>query len=244
MFQAIILGAIQGLTEFLPISSSGHLVLVHYFLGFSTIDPAFDVFVQGGTVLSLLVYFTPKLEKLYLTIPYMWQLFLGMLPAAVAGILLKDQIEAMFGTLSGISLGFFLTTTFLLLTKYLKKNDSVLTSSKSLLIGLSQAASIFPSLSRSGATISTALMLGVKPNEAFNYSFLMSIPLVAGASLLSAKEMVWNAELTPIYLVGFAIAAVVGYFTLILLDKIVLRGKFYLFAPYTLALAILTLFLN
>lgn len=244
MWEAIVLGIIQGLTEFLPVSSSGHLVLAHQFFGFNSIDPAFDVFVQGGTVISLLIYFAPRISQLHLTRSYLWQLFLGCLPAVIAGLLLKDQIEAIFGTLSGISLGFFLTTIFLLLSKYVQAKSDKLTSSKSLLIGLAQAAAIFPSLSRSGATVSTALMAGVNREQAFNFSFLMSIPLLIGASLLSAKDLVWSGTQGVNYLVGFLVAAVVGYLTLIILDKIITKGKFYLFAPYTLTLAILSLLIT
>lgn len=244
MFQAVILGIVQGATEFLPVSSSGHLVLAHQLFSFTDLDPAFDVFVQGGTVISLIAYFAPRLRSLKLTPGYLWQLLIGCLPAVIAGLLLGNQIESMFGTLSGISLGFFLTTAFLILGKYVKAGDSKLTSGKSLLIGLSQAAAIFPSLSRSGATVSTALMLGVEREQAFNYSFLMSIPLLIGASALSARDLVWQSGMSTVYLTGFFVAAIVGYLSLLVLGKLISQGKFHYFAPYTLILAILTLFLT
>lgn len=244
MWEAIILGAIQGFTEFLPVSSSGHLVLAHQLFGFNNLDPAFDVFVQGGTIISLLIYFAPKFKKLHLTIPYLWQIFLGCLPAVIAGLILSNQIESMFSTISGISLGFFLTTIFLFLSKYRLVTPDKLTSRKSLLIGLAQAAAIFPSLSRSGATVSTALMLGVEREEAFNFSFLMSIPLFIGATIISASELSWNGAQGINYLAGFFVASIIGYFTLILLNKIIVKGRFYLFAPYTFVLAVISLFLS
>lgn len=242
MFEVSLLGLVQGLTEFLPISSSGHLVLIHSLFGFEVVDSAFDVFVQGGTIVSLLVYFAPRLKSLELSRTLFGKLIVGCLPAAIIGILLRDYIDVMFADTKYLALGFLLTTV-LLVSTYKKYPQGELTMGKSLLIGLAQAASILPSLSRSGATIATALVTGVKPKEAFNFSFLTSIPLVAGASVLSLNELTWDRSHAPLYIVGFVIATISGYYSLIILDKIIKSGKLYLFAPYTAALTLISLFL-
>lgn len=243
MFAAVVLGLVQGITEFLPISSSGHLVLIHQLFGATALDPSFDVFVQGGTVISLLLYFAPRLKALNLTRATLFLLFIGCLPAAIVGLLLKDQITSLFGTTHYLALGFLLTTLALASTRLLPRTHP-LTPSRALVIGLAQAASILPSLSRSGSTIAAALILGVPSTLAFNFSFLMSIPLVTGASLLSLPSLTWDWSRIPLYLVGLAVAAVSGYYSLLYLDRVVKRGRLYLFAPYTLLLALLSLTLR
>lgn len=241
MFQAIILGLVQGLTEFLPISSSGHLVLVQNIFGFTQIDPAFSVFVQGGTVISVLFFFRHQL--FHLSRRYLLLLIFASIPAAIAGVLLSDYIDAIFSSLIGVSLGFFLTTILVWSSKNLPILSTKLTTKKVFGIGLAQACAILPGLSRSGSTITTALLFGISPIEAFNFSFLMSIPVVAGASLLSIRHLSWNASMTTPYLTGFLVATVSGYFSLLVLAKLLKRGKFYLFAPYTLFLTFLSLYL-
>jgi len=239
MFQAIILGLVQGLTEFLPISSSGHLVLAQHLFNFTQLDQAFDVFVQGGTVISVLLYFRRQL--LNLSKNYLSLLILASLPAAVAGIFLSRYLNAIFSSLYGVALGFLLTTILVWSTKYLQIRSKKLHRKTAFSIGLSQAFAILPGLSRSGTTITTSLLLGISPLEAFNFSFLLSIPVVAGASLLSIRHLVWNSELTFAYFAGFSVAAISGYLSLFFLAKLVKKGQFYLFAPYTLLLSIISL---
>lgn len=241
MFQAIVLGLIQGLTEFLPISSSGHLVLAQHLFDFNQIDPAFNVFVQGGTVISVLIFF--KKELFHLTRRYLLLLFIGVLPAAIIGVFLRNYIDAIFSSLFGVAFGFFLTTLLVWSTKRLEKGTTKLTTRNVLKIGFAQACAILPGLSRSGSTITAALFLGISPAEAFNFSFLMSIPVVAGASLLSIGHLTWNTGLTNAYIVGFLVAAISGYFSLLALSKLMKRGKFYLFAPYTFILFVISLVL-
>lgn len=241
MFAALVLGLVQGLTEFLPVSSSGHLVLVHQLFGFGELDPAFDVFVQGGTVLSVLVYFRHLLPRL--TRHDLINLMIGTLPAAILGVLLADYIDALFTSLSGVALGFALTTLLLVLSRRSLAAARPLDRRTSFKIGLAQAAAILPGLSRSGSTISTSLMLGIKPEEAFNFSFLLSIPVITGASLLGARSLVWDPTLTPAYLIGFFTATISGYCSLVVLGKIVKKGQFAGFAPYTAFLCLLSLIL-
>jgi undecaprenyl-diphosphatase len=241
MFPAIFLGIVQGLTEFLPISSSGHLVLIQHIFGFRELDPAFNVFVQGGTVFSVLLYFRHRLPKL--TRNYLKLILLATIPAAIAGLLLASYLDQLFSSLIGAALGFFLTTVVVLASRFITTTNQPLTPSRAIRVGLFQAAAILPGLSRSGTTITAGLWSGLSPVAVFEFSFLLSIPTIAGASLLSIPEIAWTPALTPAYLVGFMAAFVSGYFALELLAKLLQRGRFYLFAPYTAMLSILTLIL-
>lgn len=240
--QAIIQGIIQGLTEFLPISSSGHLVLAQQIFHLQDLDPAFNVFVQGGTIISLLIYYAPRFKRLNLSSAYLINLAIATTPAVIAGLLLQDYIDALFATTSGLGWGFVLTTIFILLT-FIPRTTQSLNKPRALAIGLAQAAAILPSLSRSGATIGAAHFLGIKSQDAFDFSFLMSIPVMLGSTILSIRHIEWSVSMTPSYLLGFFVAAIVGYVTLILLARVMKQGKFYLFAPYTFALAILSFYL-
>ena len=243
MLEAIVQGLIQGLTEFLPVSSSGHLVLAQHLFGFHDLDPDFNVFVQGGTVISLLLYYFPKLKTLKLTPSYLGLLALASLPAVVAGLFLERYLEPMFSSLDGLAFGFLLTTIFIWSSKFVKPKGVRLNRSHAATIGLAQAAAILPSLSRSGATIGTALALGISAETAFDFSFLMSIPVLTGSTILSARHIAWDSSLAGSYFAGFFVASIVGYLTLALLARILKRGQFYLFAPYTLGLALLSFYL-
>lgn len=241
MFPAIVLGIVQGLTEFLPISSSGHLVLAQYLFGFRELDPSFNVFVQGGTVLSVLLYFRHTLPQLKLL--DLKHLLVASLPAALAGILLSNYLDQLFSSLAGITLGFAFTTLVVWFSRFLTNNSHTdkLTITSSFKIGLAQAAAILPGFSRSGSTITASLALGIAPLAAFNFSFLLSIPTITGAALLSIPEITWTPALTSAYLAGFFTAALTGYYSLVLLAKLMKQGKFYLFAPYTALLTLLSL---
>lgn len=244
MLETIVQGIIQGLTEFLPVSSSGHLVLAAKLFRFDDLDPAFNVFVQGGTVISLLAYYLPRLKSLKFTRKYVILLAAATIPASVAGIMLEDRIDALFGTAQGLAAGFLMTTIFIGASKYTRPRKDAPTLRDAMVIGVAQAAAILPSLSRSGSTIGTALMLGITPQSAFDFSFLMSIPVMIGSTALSARHLSWNSDMAGAYILGFGVAAVVGYISLGVLAKLVRMGKFYLFAPYTLLLAIISLLLE
>lgn len=241
MLAHIVLGVVQGLTEFLPVSSSGHLVLARELFGYTSVDPAYNVFVQGGTVLSVLLFFRTRL--LGLTRDYLKLLVLASLPAAVLGIFLSGFINTIFSSLWGVTLGFALTTLVVILSRYPYTKSHLLNTKYSLLIGLSQALAILPGLSRSGSTITAGLLLGIPASEAFNFSFLLSIPVIAGASLLSLRSLTLDSALIGSYLLGFLTATITGYYSLVLLSRLIKRGQFYLFAPYTALLTLISLLL-
>lgn len=232
--QAFILGIVQGLTEFLPISSSGHLVLIPWLAGW-TIDPqaafVFDVLVQMGTLAAVIFYFRSDLWHLVRAAlqaalagrPFgtagarlAWLLVAASAPASVVGLLFKGQVEAAFA--SPRAVGGFLILTALMLTisewigKRLRTLES-LTLLDSIVIGFAQAISLFPGVSRSGATISGGLVRDLERPQAARFAFLMAVPIMLGAGLVAAIDLTeipnLRANLAAI-LVGAASAALVG----------------------------------
>ncbi|MDO8452473.1 MAG: undecaprenyl-diphosphate phosphatase [bacterium] len=235
--QAGLLGLIQGLTEFLPVSSSAHLVLAQSFIpGFSQPGVLFDVVLHGGTLLAVLWYFRKRL--LSLDRKMLALLVLGTIPAGIAGIVLKDFLENLFtGTKT---LGYELIITGFLcwgIDKWKTNSDG---KSKqvnwfdSLLIGIFQAIAIIPGISRSGATIFGGIIRGIDKKEAAVFSFLLSIPAIGGAIVLEGFSEAKNVQidLIPQYAIGFLVALVVGYLSIGILLRFIVENKFKYFAYY------------
>ncbi len=235
VFQAIVLGIVQGLTEFLPVSSSAHLVIVPYLLNWKfgvTEAFVFDVLVQLGTLAAVIVYFWKDIvaivraviEGLRIRKPFQepesrlgWMIVLATIPAGLAGLLLKDKVAAAFSNPVLTAVMLFVTAILLTLaevfSKKLREAESM-QPKDALIIGLFQAASIFPGISRSGSTISAGLFSGFKRQDAAKISFLMSIPIMAAAGLLALVDLFSVPSLSgmlPIILVGFLISMAVGY---------------------------------
>lgn len=242
MSEAIIQGLIQGLTEFLPVSSSGHLVLAQSLFGFQDLDPSYNVVVQGGTVFSVLFFYGKRI--IVLTQKYFLPLILASIPAALIGLYLAPYTDTLFSSLTGASLGFFLTTILLFASKYAPLGAPPVSGRQALFIGFAQALALLPGLSRSGTTIVAALYSKISPREAFDFSFLLSVPIVGGAALLGATQITWESQLIPSYFLGLSVAAIAGYFALKFLTRVVAEGKLYFFAPYTALLAVLTFYLS
>jgi undecaprenyl-diphosphatase len=265
LFQALVLGIVQGLTEYLPVSSSAHLVLVPWALGWE-FEPdaafAFDVLVQMGTLVAVIAYFWKDLVHMLRAIlqaltrrgalqdPYLrlagW-IVLATLPAVVAGIALKDLVQAAFGSPLATS-GFLLLTAALLLAaerigKRLRSLDSA-TWKDAVWIGLAQALALFPGLSRSGATISAGLMRGLDRPGSARFSFLLSIPVMIGAGVLTLGDLAalpGAAAYVPAVLVGFASAAIVGYASIRWLLGFVTRHSLAAFSAYCALVGLLGL---
>lgn len=238
LLDSFLLGLIQGLTEFLPISSSGHLVLGEALLG-GGLDKniTFEVVVHFGTLCSILLYYRAKIADIissWWQIPsssqsfseqwqedsnlkLTWFIFISMIPALIVGLTLKDQIENIFLNPFMVSIMLLVTGVILFLTKFRDHFPHHLNSGRSFGIGLAQAFAILPGVSRSGSTISLGLYLGIKRKEVADFSFLMVIPVIAGAMLLEVKEMIevgiaMNDAMSLI--LGFITAFVSGYFAL------------------------------
>jgi undecaprenyl-diphosphatase len=266
-FQAFILGIIQGITEFLPISSSGHLVLTPFLFGWN-IPPEekfpFDVLVQLGTLVAVFVYFwkdivaivTDFVRGLITRQPFAtvqsrlgWYLLLASVPAGIFGILLKDYVEEAFS--SPVLTAFFLfgTAALLLLAERLGKRNRTLehaTWKDAVWIGAAQILALFPGVSRSGATIAGGMTRNLERKEAGRFSFLMSIPIMLAAGLYSTLDLldVPNlAEFLPVLMVGFFTAAVVGYLAIAWLLSFLNRGSLKGFAFYCIGVASLILIL-
>ena len=237
--QVMLLALVQGLTEWLPISSSGHLVIAQALMGL-TVPVAFDVLLHLGTLVSVLVYFWKDILAIarsvfsFDTKSMNFKLFLlvvaGSTPTAIIGYAFLNFFESLFE--NPVSVGFaFLVTGALLLSTRFRRGNWDLDWLRALVIGIVQGLAIAPGISRSGSTISAGLLCGVKKVEAFRYSFLLSIPGVLGAALLKHKEIALS-DVNISALAGVTIAAVVGYLAIKFVSKMVLSDRFYLFSIY------------
>ncbi len=263
--QALFLGVLQGITEFLPISSSAHLVLAPFFFGWQIPDEQifpFDVLVQVGTLVAVIVYFrkdlisilTEVIQGLVKRQPFVssssrlgWLLVLASLPAGIAGILLKDVVEAAFK--SPTSVAFFLIGTALLLwiAESIGKRNRDISSLgwlDAIWIGIGQALALFPGISRSGATIASGMSRHFNRPAAARFSFLMSIPVMAAAGLIGLIDLLEVPDLAaflPIMITGFLSAAGIGYLSIHWLLCFLARRSLRPFAVYCLLLATITL---
>ncbi|MFA6184934.1 MAG: undecaprenyl-diphosphate phosphatase [Candidatus Shapirobacteria bacterium] len=237
--QAIILSFIQGIAEFLPISSSGHLNLAQYFF---KIEPSLtlDIFLNTATFLSVLFFFRKQLKYFFTNLKF---IIVASIPAALVGILFKDQVDSIFANIHLLPFFFILGSIFVFSTKFFGSKDEKLNYKKAIIIGIFQAIAILPGVSRAGATIFTGLLLGLAPIQAFNFSFCLFIPASFGALLLGAKDLSTSGILSPEYLLAFIITFFVGIFALGVLKKVLIGYKFWIFGIYTFILAIITFFI-
>lgn len=251
--EAIILGIIQGATEFLPISSSGHLVLVPAVFQLTEPNLSMIATVHEGTLLAVLIYFRRDIWQIIRAVwdglrqrrpmgtadsRLGWYIAVGTLPAALAGLLLESFFEEVFGTPIAAA-GFLLGTAVLLVSgeRLLSgnKDTSQMSWLDALIIGFMQMLALFPGISRSGSTITAGLWRGLDRATAARYSFLLGIPAILGAGLLSLGDLIEAGNLAgqlPIYLAGFAAAAVSGYACIHFLLSWLRSRSLYIFAAY------------
>jgi undecaprenyl-diphosphatase len=243
---ALILGLLQGLSEFLPISSSGHLFLANR-LGIISGEMTlfYAIMLHVGSLAAVVAVFWDKV-KYVVTHPLSDMtkyILLACIPTAIlAGLFRFLLSEAVEGAL--LPLGFFLTTGLLAGSAFVRHRDNRMDYLSALITGLAQGCAVLPGLSRSGTTITAALMCGVNREEAGEFSFLISIPIIIGSALVeglqySGESVVGNLGAT---VVGVAASFVAGYLALFALKNIIRKAKLYYFAPYTFALGILSLF--
>lgn len=256
IIQAVFLGIVQGLTEFLPVSSSGHLALLQKFFGLKESPIFFDTLIHFATLLAVVFYLRKEIWFIVSGLnkkenqKLVGFVILATIPAVIVGFLLKDNIEQIFNSLRLLSVSFLITSIILFTTKFfsVQGGEKVLKNLGwlgALVIGLFQALSILPGVSRSGSTISAGLFLGLKREEAFKFSFLMAIPAIFGAMVLQIFEINKNPQ-SGLFLVNFAgffTAVIFGFISLKILEKITQKGKLHYFAFYTLILAIIILFI-
>ena len=267
---AIILGVVQALTEFLPVSSSGHLVVFQTILDADNASVAFDVFLHLATLLVVIVYLRREIFQILKALVSKDQngtqartlvllVLLATIPGAVVGLGFKDLIHQMFKSPKVVSVGFFITTALLLAAdrKQQSARESLTTQDKNtyfdwplpsflqaLLIGIAQAIAITPGISRSGSTIAASLLLCLPVKTALKFSFLISVPAILGAGLLEAKALGnLPADDFSIYLAGFFSAAFVGFFALKMLILVTNNKSLKYFAIYTFILAVAAQFI-
>jgi undecaprenyl-diphosphatase len=250
-FQAFALGAVQGLTEFLPVSSSAHLVLVPWLFGWEDPGLAFDVALHLGSLLALLIYYWREWLTMSLSIVrpdppsrrLLMLLIVASVPGAVIGLLLEKQAETTFRdpriiacTLAGMGLVLWAAD---VMFREVKKIDS-LTLGDAIAIGLSQALAIIPGVSRSGSTITTGRILGMERQDAANFSFLMATPIIAGAGMHEMPKIM-HGGIDAMVLAGFVSSAIFSLIAIAALVKFVRTRTYRPFAWYRIALGILVI---
>ena len=256
LFEAIILGIIQGIAEFLPVSSSGHLMVFHHILGIESNDNlTFIVVLNLGTLLPLLYIFRQDILAL-IKQPFqktVYLLIIATIPIVIATLLFEDFVEGLFQSTQFLAFGFLATGIILILTDRIHGNKKIMekmTYLDSIIVGLTQALAIFPGLSRSGSTLSALLFRGVTREDAVKFSFLMSIPAAFGALAFRVLRMFTGhidvSELNFANLaVGFFAALISGYFSINIMMKLIKTAKlkyFALFYVFGLAILIFVLF--
>lgn len=240
-FKGFFLGLVQGLTEFLPISSSGHLVLGQKF--FNLAPPIFfDILIHFGTLLAIVFYFFKDFNKLK-SQKFLSLLIVGSLPAGIIGLFLRKQLEMVFDSYLIVGLSFLITAFLLFLTKFLRKQEKEIEKvsfSEVFFIGCFQALALLPGVSRSGATIVAGLLIGLKRQAAFSFSFFLAIPAILGALSLEILKNGADGQL-GVGTVGLITAFFSGLLALNLLQKVLKKGKLFYFGFYCLGLGVFVL---
>lgn len=239
LIQSIILSFVQGVTEFLPISSDGHLNLAQHLLGL-TPSLTLDIFLHSATFFSVIFFFRNQLKYFFSNLKY---IIIGSIPAVIVGLFLKDQIETLFASPMLLPVFFLLTSAAVFATKFIKTEDKKINYLIAFIIGIFQSIAILPGVSRSGLTIFSGLLFGLSPINAFNFSFSLFIPATAGAIILELKDIFSPEIMTANNILAFFLTFFIGIFALSFLKKIVSGKKFWIFGVYTFILALVLFFL-
>lgn len=251
--QSLILGIVQGLTEFLPVSSSGHLVVMEAFLKISNSSLTFDLLLHLATTLALIVFFWKQL--VHLRFKQLLVIILANVPIGIVGILFRDKVEVLFGSLWLVSLAFLVTGVLnifsdRILSRKAKQSESAELSGETgvldfpnakqgLLVGLFQMVALTPGISRSGSTVFAGLLSGLDRETAFSFSFLLIIPAILGGVFIEARDTSWQADLQQnlsVYFLGLLASFVVGLLSLWVLRHILMSSRWRYFGYYCLLL--------
>ncbi len=229
----IVLGVVQGITEFIPVSSSGHLNLFQSIFGFSNFLDL-NIFLNTATLLSVIIFFRNYSDYFMKNLKF---ILIGSLPIIAVGLLLRDSINNIYDSPLLLPPFFLITSLLVLLTRVIPSKNYQLNYSKALTIGLFQAVAILPGISRSGATILAALLLGLSRKQAFYFSFSLFIPASIGAILFELGNITPVSFFQPIYLVTFTLTAAIGVIALKLLRNTLVNNHYWIFGIYTLILS-------
>ena len=264
ILEAIVLGVLQGITEFLPVSSSGHLVLMQHFLGIKESQVFFDVMLHFGTLGAVIIVYYQSIGALVRTgfstlfqtdfyrhpqlriastpdLRLIWFLLLGSIPTGLIALLFKDSFEAIFGKPMVVAGMLIITGLILQLSRLGQRRHQTETPLRAWhtpLVGIVQGLAIIPGISRSGSTISISLLLGLSPQVAAQYSFLLSIPAILGAVALKLKDVGEITIAPTVIIAGTLTSFIVGYIALRFLLALLNRGKFAIFSYYCFGLGI------
>jgi undecaprenyl-diphosphatase len=260
LFETLILGAVQGLTEFLPVSSSAHLVIMENILKIKSKSISFEVFLHFGTFMAVLIIYRKEIwgmikslkcilvrEENPVSMGYLRLLGLiviGSVPAGFFGLLFKNIVEKSFSSISFVSAMLILTGIFLWLTRLSKATNHKMKFIDAIIIGLAQAFALLPGISRSGFTIGTGLFRGIDKAKSADFSFLLSLPAIFGATLLKLNDCFIekpSSHLIFLYLLGSLCAFIFGYLAIKFLLNVLKKGRFQHFGYYCIVAGILTL---
>ena len=251
-FETIFLGFVQGLTEFLPVSSSGHLVIFQNLLGFGEPELLLDCSLHMGTLLALCIYFRSSLKEMA---KETWQgnlkgpngslmlwVLVGSIPTGIIALIFKTSLEGLFGSITTVGMMLLATGIIVASTRLIPKGYGTRTRLGLLValsVGIAQGLAIIPGISRSGATIVCGLFLGMDRESAARFSFLLSIPAIIGALVMHLNSDAIARVGLPALFFGLVSSALVGFFALKLLMGMVRKGHLYYFAPYCWAVGLL-----
>ena len=252
-FDALILGLLQGLTEFLPISSSGHLVLAQELLGVNHEGVTFEILVHLGSLLAIFIYFRSKLWSLSLSLfkkdrashrKEIIFLAIATVPAAVIGLSFEGFIDSVFSSVFFTSTMLIATGFILLSTRLARTGDQEIDGKRSILIGIAQSLAILPGISRSGSTIAAAILLKIEPSRAAEFSFLLAIPAIIGATIFKFDDILASdSDIMLTYFAGAVMAFASSLVAIRLLMSIIRKGRFEYFAYYCFAAGAMGLYL-
>jgi undecaprenyl-diphosphatase len=244
MIKYVILGVVQGLTEFLPVSSSGHLVILQKILNIQGPQVAVSVFLHLGTLLAVVIFFWKDILSLLNNLKLFRQLCLVVIITGTIGILGRDFFESLFSSSKVVGIAWIFTGLILLATKKTTQaNKDRLGTKDALILGLTQSLAIIPGISRSGITISTLFFRKINRQLAFSISFLVSIPIILGAALLEARkiESLGQSDFKNL-VIGLIFSFIFGWVALLTLKFMIHKAKFHYFGYYCLFMAAVALF--
>ena len=255
------LGLIQGITEFMPISSSGHLALAKIFLGVDLPPLSYDLVLHVATTFATIIFFFTDIVEIFVdwfsgflkqesrksdSWSLGWAVILGTIITGIVGILLKNFVEVISQNSLIVAIGLIFTGIILLLSQLVKVGSAKVRVSDGALVGFAQAVAVLPGISRSGMTIMSGLTVGLSKEEAFRFSFILSIPVILGATLLQAFELgSWSnfvSSLPPFWYFGAVVSFFSGLLSLMILKKVVLSSKWWVFGVYCLLLGCYVVF--
>ncbi len=257
LIKAIILGIVQGATEFLPVSSSGHLVLGSQILGFQEQGFVFGVLLHLGTLTSVIIVFRDEVARM-VVVPFKWlknnhleteerhyllwdvYVVVATIPIVLVALLFREQVQNFFTSVTTVCFMLIITGIMMITAKYVPDRGQVVNGPRAFLIGCGQAFAIIPGVSRSGTTIFTGMLLGINRETAARFSFIMSIPAILGAAVLNFGEVLAHPPAPGallVYAAGTIAAALTGYLAIILLLDVIRKNRLQWFGYYCLAVA-------